>query len=104
MTALRWGIASTGMISFDFANAVSTLPVTDHRIVAVGARRLGSAKDFAKKFDIPKYYEGYENLVRDENVGKWIFLRVGGKFISAEISRCGASGFRVAMMAQRKSP
>lgn len=70
MSPLRWGIASTGTISFDFANALSTLPATDHQIVAVGARSLSSAKDFAKKFDIPAYHEGYESLVKDENVGK----------------------------------
>lgn len=67
---LRWGIASAGTISFDFANVLSTLPATDHQIVAIGARSLSRAKDFAKKFDIPKYHEGYENLVKDENVGK----------------------------------
>lgn len=70
MAPLRWGIASTGTISFDFANALSTLPPDDHEIVAVGARSLSSAKDFAKKFDIEKFYEGYENLVKDENIGE----------------------------------
>lgn len=70
MGPLRWGIASTGTISFDFANALSTLPATDHQIVAVGARSLTSAKDFAKKFDIAAYHEGYESLAKDENVGK----------------------------------
>lgn len=70
MAPLRWGIASVGTISFDFANALSTLPAIDHQIVAVGARSLDSAKDFAKKFDIDTWYEGYENLVKDENVGK----------------------------------
>ena len=67
--ALRWGIASCGTISFDFANALSTLPEEDHEIVAVGARSLTSAKDFAKKFDIPAFYEGYSELVKDPNVG-----------------------------------
>lgn len=70
MAPLKWGIASTGTISFDFANALSTLPVSDHQIVAVGARSLSNAKDFAKKFDIPTFHEGYENLAKDENVGK----------------------------------
>lgn len=70
MAPLRWGIASAGTISFDFANALTTLPAVDHQIVAVGARTLGSAKDFAKKFDIPAFYEGYDKLVKDENVGK----------------------------------
>ncbi|KAG5679470.1 hypothetical protein PVAND_009035 [Polypedilum vanderplanki] len=68
MAPLRWGIASAGRISFDFANALSTLPEVDHKIVAVGARNLTSARDFAKKFDIPKYYEGYDKLVKDENI------------------------------------
>lgn len=70
MAPLRWGIAATGMISFDFANALSTLPSSDHQIVAVGARGLASAIEFAKKFDIPAFYEGYENLTKDENVGE----------------------------------
>lgn len=68
--ALRWGIASCGTISFDFANALTTLPAEEHQIVAVGARSLSSAKDFAKKFDIPSYYEGYDNLAKDANVGE----------------------------------
>lgn len=72
--ALRWGIASCGTISFDFANALTTLPETDHQIVAVGARSLTSARDFAKKFDIPAFYEGYEALVKDSNVGKFLKL------------------------------
>lgn len=71
MAPLKWGIASTGTISFDFANALSTLPVSDHQIVAVGARSLSSAKDFAKKFDVPTYHEGYEALAKDGNVGEF---------------------------------
>lgn len=70
MAPLRWGIASCGVISFDFANALTTLPPEHHQIVAVGARNLTSAKDFSKKFDIPNYYEGYDKLVKDANVGK----------------------------------
>lgn len=70
MAPLKWGIASTGTISFDFANALTTLPATDHQIVAVGARSLDRAKIFAQKFDIPTWYEGYDELVQDENVGK----------------------------------
>lgn len=70
--ALRWGIASCGVISFDFANALTTLEPEHHQIVAVGARALASAKDFAKKFDIPSYYEGYEDLCKDSNVGEFL--------------------------------
>lgn len=67
--ALHWGIASSGTISFDFANALTTLPEENHQIVAVGARSLTSARDFAKKFDIPTFYEGYDELCKDPKVG-----------------------------------
>lgn len=70
MAPLRWGIASAGVISFDFANALSTLPQTDHILMAVGTRSKSTAQEFAEKFHIPNYYEGYENLVADPNVGK----------------------------------
>lgn len=79
--ALRWGIASCGTISFDFANALSTLPPEDHQIVAVGARSLSNAKDFAKKFDISAYYEGYDKLVNDPNVGKILFIKSMNSFL-----------------------
>ena len=38
------------------------------KVVAVAARNLKSAQDFANKFDIPKAYEGYEALAKDPNV------------------------------------
>lgn len=68
-TPLRWGIASAGKISNDFCLAMSTLPAENHKIVAVAARNESSARDFAQTFNIPKYYEGYEKLAADEEVG-----------------------------------
>ena len=38
------------------------------KVVAVAARNLKSAQDFANKFDIPKAYEGYDALAKDPNV------------------------------------
>lgn len=74
--ALRWGIASSGTISFDFANALTTLPEENHQIMAVAARSFSSARDFAKKFDIPSFYEGYDALMKDSNVGKAIIHKL----------------------------
>lgn len=39
-----------------------------HQVVAVAARDLGRAKEFAKKFDIPNAYGSYLELAQDENV------------------------------------
>lgn len=68
--ALRWGIASTGKISNDFVSALKSLPPTEHTVVAVGARSLSSAQNFAKTHVIPKAYEGYANIAQDPDVGK----------------------------------
>lgn len=67
--ALRWGIASTGKIADDFVNAIETLSTNDHQVVAVGARSLSSAEQFAKKYSIPNFYEGYTGVAQDKNVG-----------------------------------
>ena len=55
----KWGIASAGKISHDFVNALSTYgDNSGHSVVAVAARSLDTAKEFAEKHNIPKAYEG----------------------------------------------
>ena len=55
----KWGIASAGKISHDFVNALSTYGENSgHSVVAVAARSLDTAKEFAEKHNIPKAYEG----------------------------------------------
>lgn len=66
--ALKWGIAAAGKISQDFANAVNTLNEGDHQLVAVAARDLGRAGEFAKKFGVSKAYGSYTELAQDPNV------------------------------------
>lgn len=66
--ALKWGIASAGKIAHDFVNAMETLNANDHHVVAVGARDLSRAQEFAKRFNIPKAYGNYLELAMDPNV------------------------------------
>lgn len=66
--ALRWGIAGAGSVSHDFASVVETLSSEEHQIVAVGARDLNRAEEFAQRFNIPKAYGSYLELARDPNV------------------------------------
>ncbi|KAM9039402.1 trans-1,2-dihydrobenzene-1,2-diol dehydrogenase isoform X2 [Sarcophilus harrisii] len=66
--ALRWGLLAAGLISHDFATALRSLPRSEHQIVAVAARDLARAQDFAKRHEIPKSYGSYEELVRDPDV------------------------------------
>nr|KAF6409590.1 dihydrodiol dehydrogenase [Rousettus aegyptiacus] len=67
--ALRWGIVSAGLICSDFTTMLRTLPRSEHQVVAVAARDLSRAKEFARKHDIPKAYGSYEELAKDPNVG-----------------------------------
>lgn len=66
--ALKWGIASAGKISHDFVAAVHTLPSSNHEVVAIAARSLDVASKFAQIHNIPKHYEGYENLALDGDI------------------------------------
>lgn len=66
--ALRWGMAAAGNISHDFANALTTLSKDEHQIVAVAARDLNRAQQFAKCFDIAKAFGNYLELAEDPNV------------------------------------
>ncbi|XP_066245018.1 trans-1,2-dihydrobenzene-1,2-diol dehydrogenase-like [Euwallacea similis] len=66
--ALQWGIVSTGCIAHDFVSALKALPQDKHQIVAVAARSLSSAEKFAKTHEIPKAYEGYENIAKNPKV------------------------------------
>lgn len=72
---LRWGIASAGKISNDFVNALQVYPESSHKVVAVAAKALDRAQEFANKFKIPKAYEGYQALATDPEIGIYIFLQ-----------------------------
>ena len=69
MAPTRWGIISAGKISNDFCVGLSTLDPEEHKIEAVAARSLDSAKKFASKHKIGKAYGSYEELVKDSEIG-----------------------------------
>ncbi|XP_020289383.1 trans-1,2-dihydrobenzene-1,2-diol dehydrogenase-like [Pseudomyrmex gracilis] len=65
---LRWGIASAGKISHDFVTALRGLPADEHEVVAVAARELSRAQQFAKLHKIKKSYDKYEELALDRDI------------------------------------
>lgn len=66
--ALKWAIAGAGSVSHDFASVVETLNTDEHKIVAVGARDLSRAGEFAQRFNISQAYGSYLELARDPNI------------------------------------
>ncbi|CAM4690083.1 unnamed protein product [Lepidochelys olivacea] len=66
--ATRWGVCSAGKISHDFLVALGTLPATEHQAVAIAARDLARAQEYAQKHGIPRAYGSYEELAQDPDV------------------------------------
>ena len=66
MASVRWGILSTGRIAGAFAHALSLLP--DAELIAVGSRSAQSAEEFGARYNVPRRYETYEQLVSDPDV------------------------------------
>ena len=58
------------MISSEFVAALKALPADQHRVVAVAARSLQSAKEFATKHGIEKSYGSYTELTTDPDIGR----------------------------------
>ena len=65
MTALRWGIISTGGIARQFT---ADLLLNGHTVTAVGSRTQESADRFAAHFGLPAAHASYEALVADPAV------------------------------------
>lgn len=63
---LSWGIISTGRIAEAFAAGVAHSE--KGKLVAVASRSKEKAEKFAEKFNVPKAYGSYEDLLADSSV------------------------------------
>jgi predicted dehydrogenase len=63
---LRWGVLGTGWIAERFTGALHR--DTRQRVVAVGSRSLGSAKEFAAKVGVGRAHGSYADLAGDAEV------------------------------------
>lgn len=67
MKPLRWGILSTAAIGV--RRVIPAVLKTEHNVVlAVASRSLARARDVASRFDIPRAYGSYEELLGDAEV------------------------------------
>ena len=66
LEVLRWGVLGCGNIAQDFAHVMKVAPRSV--IQAVAARSGERARQFAEKFGVATWYNGYEGLCEDENV------------------------------------
>ncbi|KPK87148.1 MAG: hypothetical protein AMS27_03325 [Bacteroides sp. SM23_62_1] len=63
---INWGIIGPGRIAHKFAEALISLP--DAKLFAVASRSGKRARDFARQYEAPRSYQGYEKIIRDPEV------------------------------------
>ncbi len=62
----RWGILGAGRIAEKFCTALNF--VEGPEVYAVASRDGDKAKAFANKYNAPKFYDSYDELIKDEDV------------------------------------
>lgn len=60
------GIIGAGWIAEKMAEALA--PLEDYCVYAIASRSIGKATEFAGRWNIPKAYGSYENMVKDNDV------------------------------------
>ena len=63
---IRWGIIAPGWIAGQFTDAVHKH--TRSRVVAVGSSSRERAEAFAAEYEVPRWYDSYEQVVADPEV------------------------------------
>jgi len=67
MSKLNWGIIGTGGIAGSFANALKDSKTGE--LLAVGSRAQETADAFGGRFNIPRRYSSYDDMLADSDVG-----------------------------------
>ncbi len=62
----RWGILGAGRIAAKFSEALSFVQGSD--VYAVASRDIEKAKAYAAKYNADKFYDNYDDLIKDESV------------------------------------
>ncbi|NMP32845.1 Gfo/Idh/MocA family oxidoreductase [Thalassotalea sp. M1531] len=66
MNKLNWGIVSTGRIAEQFASDMAF--VSNGKMLAVAARKLEDAEEFASRFEIERAYASYQAMFDDPDI------------------------------------
>ena len=63
---VHWGLIGSGTIASKVASSLAGPPTSE--VVAVAARDLGRAQEFARKFSIPRAYGSYDEMLASSDV------------------------------------
>src|SRR3990167_4502758 len=91
-TPIKWGILGTSYISEVMANAIQESQTSE--LVAIGSRSITTAKNFANKFSIPRFYNDYQKLINDNDIDA-IYIGLPNHLHKEWIIRCAQAGKNV---------
>lgn len=86
---IKWGILGTSLISTTMANAIQDSAIGD--LAAVGSRSAESARAFANKFSIPKFYASHQEVLDDPSVDV-VYIGLPNHLHKDWIIRCAQAG------------
>lgn len=86
---MKWGILGTHWISGTMAEAIQQSESSE--LLAIGSRDLTKAVGFAKKYDVPKYYTDYEEMLADPEV-EVVYIGLPNHLHKEWIIRCAKAG------------
>lgn len=86
---IKFGIVGPGNIARKFADACKESKTA--KLIAVASTNPERAKQFAKKYDIPKVYGNYEDLLNDPEVDAVYISVINSKHLEL-IERCARAG------------
>src|SRR4030042_2755318 len=62
----NWGIIGPGRIAHKFAQGLASVP--NAKLFAIASRSEDRARDFARQYKAPYYYQGYDNITQNPEV------------------------------------
>ncbi len=86
---MQWGILGTGRIAAVFAGAVAESSTGD--LLAVASRSREKAMGFGAKFDVPRCYASYAELLADDEV-EAVYISLPNHLHLQWTTRCAAAG------------
>jgi len=89
MKKINWAIWGTGNICNKYAQAVSI--TNSGRLASVCSRTLEKAESFAKKYDIPKYYDDPAQMLADDEIDAVYLGSPNGAHLE-NVLACAAAG------------
>ncbi len=88
MKKVRWGIIGTGFIANKFAGAVCN--ACGGELTAVASRTEASAKAFAEKHGIAKFFSSYEEMIESDTVDA-VYIALPHEYHAEYIKKCIAA-------------